>query len=80
MNTVEWECPRCGKRATANLDALGALGTILCTCGTRSRPAVSDDGPARCLDCGVDISDLAAQDNEIEWCEDCAGWPGRFTH
>lgn len=37
MNTTPWECPRCGKTATVNLDALGVLGVVRCTCGSASR-------------------------------------------
>jgi transcription elongation factor Elf1 len=43
-NTCPWECPRCGKTALVNMDVLGVLGVVRCTCGTLSRPEAIERG------------------------------------
>ena len=42
-----WECPGCGMTATVNLDALGALGVVRCTCGTNSRVIPSSESASQ---------------------------------
>lgn len=45
-NVAPWECPRCGKTATVNLDVLSPLGYVRCTCGATSRPLPPGKGSA----------------------------------